>query len=85
MLATAVPAVALLIARLAKTEARPQTQGSHRMRIVLVGAGLAAQRCAETLRQLGHDGPIAMYGDELPYDRPPLSKPFLAASGRRSG
>ncbi len=47
------------------------------MRIVLVGAGLAAQRCAETLRQLGHDGPIAMYGDELPYDRPPLSKPFL--------
>ncbi|MBE2316766.1 FAD-dependent oxidoreductase [Solirubrobacter sp. CPCC 204708] len=47
------------------------------MRIVLVGAGLAAQRCAETLRQLGHDGPIAMYGDELPYDRPPLSKDFL--------
>jgi NADPH-dependent 2,4-dienoyl-CoA reductase/sulfur reductase-like enzyme len=47
------------------------------MRIVLIGAGLAAQRCAETLRQLGHDGPIAMYGDELPYDRPPLSKAFL--------
>ena len=47
------------------------------MRIVLVGAGLAAQRCAETLRQLGHGGPIAMYGDELPYDRPPLSKQFL--------
>ena len=47
------------------------------MRIVLIGAGLAAQRCAETLRQLGHDGPIAMYGDELPYDRPPLSKDFL--------
>jgi len=47
------------------------------MRIVLVGAGLAAQRCAETLRQLGHDGPIAMYGDDRPYDRPPLSKQFL--------
>src|SRR5690349_4416006 len=49
------------------------------MRIVLVGAGLAAQRCAETLRQLGHDGPITMYGDEPhpPYDRPPLSKAFL--------
>lgn len=47
------------------------------MKIVLVGAGLAAQRCAETLRQLGHDGPIAMYGDEPPYDRPPLSKAFL--------
>jgi 3-phenylpropionate/trans-cinnamate dioxygenase ferredoxin reductase component len=47
------------------------------MRVVLIGAGLAAQRCAETLRRLGHDGPIAMYGDELPYDRPPLSKAFL--------
>ncbi|MDA0179722.1 FAD-dependent oxidoreductase [Solirubrobacter phytolaccae] len=49
------------------------------MKIVLVGAGLAAQRCAETLRALGHDGPIAMYGDEPhpPYDRPPLSKAFL--------
>lgn len=47
------------------------------MRVVLIGAGLAAQRCAETLRALGHDGPIAMYGDELPYDRPPLSKAFL--------
>ncbi len=48
------------------------------MKIALVGTGLAAQRCAESLRQLGHDGPIAMYGDELPYDRPPLSKAFLA-------
>lgn len=47
------------------------------MRVVLIGAGLAAQRCAETLRNLGHDGPIAMYGDEPPYDRPPLSKDFL--------
>jgi NADPH-dependent 2,4-dienoyl-CoA reductase/sulfur reductase-like enzyme len=49
------------------------------MKIVLVGAGLAAQRCAETLRHLGHDGPIAMYGEEPhpPYDRPPLSKAFL--------
>ena len=35
------------------------------MKIVLVGAGLAAQRCAESLRALGHDGPIAMYGDRI--------------------
>ncbi len=50
------------------------------MRIVLVGAGLAAQRCAETLRAGGHDGPITMIGDEphAPYDRPPLSKAILA-------
>jgi NADPH-dependent 2,4-dienoyl-CoA reductase/sulfur reductase-like enzyme len=50
------------------------------MRIVLVGAGLAAQRCAETLRTSGHDGPITMIGAEPhpPYDRPPLSKALLA-------
>jgi NADPH-dependent 2,4-dienoyl-CoA reductase/sulfur reductase-like enzyme len=50
------------------------------MRIVLAGAGLAAQRCAETLRANGHDGPITMIGAEPhpPYDRPPLSKALLA-------
>ena len=50
------------------------------MRIVLAGAGLAAQRCAETLRASGHDGPITMIGAEphAPYDRPPLSKAVLA-------
>jgi len=49
------------------------------MRIVLVGAGLAAQRCAEALRASGHDGPITMIGAEphAPYDRPPLSKALL--------
>ena len=50
------------------------------MRIVIVGAGLAAQRCAEALRANGHDGQITMYGAEphAPYDRPPLSKAILA-------
>ena len=50
------------------------------MNIVLVGAGLAAQRCAHALRRRGHDGPITLVGDEgrLPYDRPPLSKERLA-------
>jgi NADPH-dependent 2,4-dienoyl-CoA reductase/sulfur reductase-like enzyme len=50
------------------------------MRIVIAGAGLAAQRCAETLRQNGHDGPLVMVGAEphAPYDRPPLSKALLA-------
>jgi 3-phenylpropionate/trans-cinnamate dioxygenase ferredoxin reductase subunit len=44
--------------------------------VVLAGAGLAAQRCAEALRAGGHDGPIGMIGAEPhpPYDRPPLSK-----------
>jgi 3-phenylpropionate/trans-cinnamate dioxygenase ferredoxin reductase subunit len=49
--------------------------------VVLAGAGLAAQRCAETLRARGFDGPIRMIGAEPhpPYDRPPLSKELLAA------
>ena len=45
-----------------------------------MGGGLAAQRCCETLRALGHDGPITIAGAEgsEPYDRPPLSKDGFA-------
>jgi 3-phenylpropionate/trans-cinnamate dioxygenase ferredoxin reductase subunit len=48
--------------------------------IVVVGGGLAALRCAETLRRCGHDGPIVLVSAEAepPYDRPPLSKDLLA-------
>lgn len=48
-------------------------------RVVIVGASLAGLRTAETLRQLGHEGPIVLVGAEahLPYDRPPLSKQVL--------
>ena len=43
-------------------------------------AGLAAQRCAETLRARGYDGAVRIVcaEPELPYDRPPLSKGVLA-------
>ena len=47
--------------------------------LLIVGGGLAAQRCCETLRALGHDAPITIVGPERPYDRPPLSKELLAA------
>ena len=49
--------------------------------VVLVGAGLASQRCAETLRARGFGGAIRMIGAEPhpPYDRPPLSKELLSA------
>lgn len=48
--------------------------------VVIVGASLAASRCALTLRRLGYDRPITLVGSEphLPYDRPPLSKEMLA-------
>ncbi|HEU5066498.1 MAG TPA: FAD-dependent oxidoreductase [Gaiellaceae bacterium] len=48
--------------------------------VVIVGAGLAGARCAETLRAEGFDGDIVLVGAErhAPYERPALSKEFLA-------
>src|SRR5690349_2139276 len=47
---------------------------------VIVGAGQAAAQNVETLRKRGHVAPIIVIGDESlpPYQRPPLSKQFLA-------
>jgi len=49
-------------------------------RVVIVGASLAGLRAAESLRTHGFDGEIAVVGKETRhlYDRPPLSKKFLA-------
>ena len=49
------------------------------MTVVIVGAGLAGAKVAETLRERGFDGEIALLGSEehLPYERPPLSKAVL--------
>ncbi|WP_405431267.1 NAD(P)/FAD-dependent oxidoreductase [Micromonospora sp. NBC_00617] len=46
---------------------------------VIVGAGLAGARAAQTLREEGFDGGIVVLGDEpeRPYERPPLSKGLL--------
>ena len=46
---------------------------------VIVGAGLAGARAAETLRADGFDGRLLLLGDEAeqPYERPPLSKAYL--------
>ena len=51
-----------------------------RRSVTIVGASLAGLRAAEALRRQDFDGPITLIGDELhaPYDRPPLSKQFLA-------
>lgn len=46
---------------------------------VIVGAGLAGGRAAETLRQQGFEGRVVLLGaePERPYERPPLSKDYL--------
>ena len=48
--------------------------------VVVVGASLAGLRACESLREEGFDGTITLVGaeDEIPYDRPPLSKKVLA-------
>lgn len=48
--------------------------------VVIVGGGHAGAQTAIALRQLGFGGSIAILGKEteLPYDRPPLSKEYLA-------
>jgi NADPH-dependent 2,4-dienoyl-CoA reductase/sulfur reductase-like enzyme len=48
--------------------------------VVIAGGGLAAQRAAESLRRNGYDGTVRMIAGEPdpPYDRPPLSKEYLA-------
>ena len=53
--------------------------------VVIVGAGLAGSRCAETLRAEGFDGRIVLVGDEAlpPYERPALSKEYLAGERGR--
>jgi 3-phenylpropionate/trans-cinnamate dioxygenase ferredoxin reductase subunit len=58
------------------------TTGSAPQHIILAGGGLAAQRCAETLRREGYSGAIRMVCAEHhpPYDRPPLSKELLAGT-----
>src|SRR6516162_4609830 len=49
-------------------------------RVVVAGAGLAGFRTVEVLRERGFAGPITLIGADPrpPYDRPPLSKKFLA-------
>jgi 3-phenylpropionate/trans-cinnamate dioxygenase ferredoxin reductase component len=49
-------------------------------RIAIVGAGQAAVQAIDTLRRKGFTGGIELIGDEpgLPYQRPPLSKKYLA-------
>ncbi len=53
---------------------------------VIVGAGLAGAKAAETLRAEGFDGRVVLVGDETerPYERPPLSKGYLLGDQDRA-
>src|ERR687892_2540889 len=55
--------------------------GPRSVDVLLIGGGVAAVRCARTLRRRGFAGSILLASDEAlpPYNRPPLSKELLQA------
>lgn len=65
----------------------PGVQQRDLKEIVVVGAGVAGTRAAETLRQEGYDGALTIVGAErhAPYHRPPLSKKLLTGKVHRAG
>ena len=58
----------------------PGTVLAAKFDVVIVGSGHAGAQAALALRQNKFAGTIALVGDELdpPYERPPLSKDYLA-------
>jgi NADPH-dependent 2,4-dienoyl-CoA reductase/sulfur reductase-like enzyme/nitrite reductase/ring-hydroxylating ferredoxin subunit len=50
--------------------------------VVIVGGGAAGNAAAEMLRREGYDGPVTLISadESLPYDRPNLSKDYLAGA-----
>ena len=60
----------------------PAAASSGPESVVIVGAGAAGACAAETLRREGYDRPITLLeaGPSAPYDRPNLSKDYLAGS-----
>ena len=62
-----------------KSERKPK---SFPASVVIIGAGAAGGAAAEMLRREGYDGPVTLIGadESLPYDRPNLSKDYLAGN-----
>ncbi|HEV7850414.1 MAG TPA: FAD-dependent oxidoreductase, partial [Mycobacterium sp.] len=54
--------------------------------VVIVGSSVGGIRTAKALRSQGFTGPVLVIGAEahLPYDKPPLSKQFLAGAWDQS-
>src|SRR4051812_8134536 len=63
----------------------PPDDALLRQAVVLVGPGQASAQASEVLRKRGLPARITLVGDEtlLPYQRPPLSKKYLAGTFER--
>jgi NADPH-dependent 2,4-dienoyl-CoA reductase/sulfur reductase-like enzyme/nitrite reductase/ring-hydroxylating ferredoxin subunit len=57
-----------------------RTQAGGPTSVVIVGGGAAGESAAEALRREGYTGPLTVLeaGSDLPYDKPNLSKDYLA-------
>jgi NADPH-dependent 2,4-dienoyl-CoA reductase/sulfur reductase-like enzyme/nitrite reductase/ring-hydroxylating ferredoxin subunit len=65
-----------------KVDRKHRASGAELRSVVIVGGGAAGNAAAEMLRRGGYGGSITMLSadDALPYDRPNLSKDFLAGT-----
>jgi apoptosis-inducing factor 3 len=66
-----------------KSDAKPSHKPkSSPASVIIVGGGAAGNAAAEMFRREGYDGPVTMISadESLPYDRPNLSKDYLAGT-----